>query len=67
MEEEKWSHRQISEFLSGQCPGRSIRSIQRFCSDRNIHKSSRISDSDFKDAVSIATDMVISSLVCWTR
>ncbi len=46
---EKWTHKQISDFLSAKYPGErgfSVRSVQRFCSNMDIHKTSRISDCD---------------------
>ncbi len=58
---EKWTHKQISDCLSARYPGEkgfSVRSVQRFCSNMDIHKTSRISDCDLHEAVATATNMV---------
>lgn len=63
IEGEKWSHREISEYLATSHPGHrgfSVRSIQRFCAEFDIHKTSRIGDTELKNAVSKAVEMV-----CW--
>ena len=52
--EEYATHRQISEELRGLYPGRrgfSIRSIERFCNDKDIHKTSRLSEAAVEEAV----------------
>ncbi len=61
VEKDMWTHKKISDFLSVNYRGKrgfSIRSVQRFCTDRSIHKTSRINDHELCDAVSRATDMV---------
>ena len=59
---ERWTHRQISKFLQEVNPGQrgfSLRSVERFCSLKGIHKTSRIDETTLDEAVSRATDMVI--------
>ena len=63
---ERWTHKQISGFLMESCPGQrgfSVRSIERFCSNKGIHKTSRINDLSLDVAVSKATAMVRSILI----
>ncbi len=62
---ERWTHKQISTFLMERCPGQrgfSVRSIERFCGHKDIHKTSRIDDRSLDVAVSTATAMVRSIL-----
>ena len=66
VEKDKWTHKQVSAFLQGNHPGQrgfSVRSVERFCSCKGIHKSPRIDDVKLDEAVSRATDMV-SNAVC---
>ena len=61
VERNRWTHKQVSDFLQEAHPGVrgcSVRSIQRFCSDKGIHKTPRIEDNTLDEAVSGATDMV---------
>ena len=61
----RWSYKQISAFLQEYNPGLrgfSERSVQRFCSCNNIHKTPRIDDQTLDEAVSRATDMVRISI-----
>lgn len=54
IEEKRWTHSQLSEFLLSNYPlarGVSVRSIRRFCTLRNIHKTSRPSTNDLNQAV----------------
>ena len=65
IENERWTHKQISTFLMESCPGQrgfSVRSIERFCGNKGIHKTSRIDDRSLDVAVSTATAMVRSIL-----
>ncbi len=57
IEGERWSHKKLSEFLKEKYPGGtgfSVRSIQRFCSVENIHKTSRLSSIDLDTSVADA-------------
>ena len=48
VEQDQWSHAQLSDFLKQSYPGvqgLSIRSIQRFCQEKNIHKTSKVTGS----------------------
>ena len=54
IETEKWTHSQLSTFLKTQYVGTkgiSVRSLQRFCSAKGIHKSSRASITTVDEAV----------------
>lgn len=45
VEKEGWTHAKLSNHLQGLYPeskGFSVRSLQRFCSEKNIHKTSRL-------------------------
>ena len=47
IENERWTHKQISAFLEVNHPGQrgfSVRSVERFSSYKGIHKTSRIDD-----------------------
>ena len=59
VEQDRWSHAQFSNFLK---QGFSIRSLQRFCQEKNIHKSSRVTDQELDEAVSDAVSRVCSLL-----
>ena len=61
IEEDRWSHAQLSDFLKLSYPGVqgfSIRSLQRFCQEKNIHKTSRVTDQELDEAVSNAVSKV---------
>ena len=58
VEDERWTHKQVSDYLKEHFPGRRGYSVERFCSDKDIHKTSRISDQQLDEAVSTATRMV---------
>ena len=50
----KDGHKQISVFLEADHPGQrgfSVRSVERFCSNRGIHKTPRINDQKLDEAV----------------
>ena len=54
VEQDQWSHAQLSDFLKQSYPGvqgLSIHSIQRFCQEKNIHKTSRVTDQELDEAV----------------
>ena len=55
VESEKWSHRRLSTYLQQLYPGErgfSVRSLERFCSAKGIHKTSRLSEPEIDTAVS---------------
>lgn len=59
--DDKWTHKQINSFLSAKYPGArgiSLTSIQRFCKEKEIHKTPRISDGQLQTLVSEAISMV---------
>ena len=65
IEQDRWSHAQLSDFLKHSYPGVqgfSIRSIQRFCQEKNIHKTSRVTEQELDEAVSDAVSRVCSLL-----
>ena len=65
IEQDQWSHAQLSDFLKLSYPGVqgfSIRSLQRFCQEKNIHKTSRVTDQELDEAVSNAVSKVCSLL-----
>ena len=56
------THGQISEQLCSRYPGIrgfSIRSIERFCQEKGIHKTSRLSQTEIKEAVAAGVAKVI--------
>ena len=60
--DERWSHGQLKEYFTGQFPGEkgfSIRSIERFCRSKHIHKTSRAGTEIVDEAVSEAVAKVI--------
>ena len=61
IEDERWTHKQVSDYLKEHFPGRTgyiVCSVERFCSDKDIHKTSQISDGQLDEAVSTATRVV---------
>ena len=65
VEQDRWSHAQLSEFLKQSYQGFqgfSIHSIQKFCQEKNIHKTSRVTDQELDEAVSDAVSRVCSLL-----
>ena len=55
------SHKQLSDELKACYPGFkgfSVRSIERFCAEKEIHKSSRLSSSELERVVSTAVAKV---------
>ena len=62
---ENWTHSHISLYLMRLypgCRGFSVRSIERFCSDKGIHRTSRLDASNLQEVVSEAIRKV-SALV----
>ena len=58
---DKKTHKQVRDFLLKRFPGArgfSIRSIERFCSARGIHRTARLCDSALDEAVSNAVKKV---------
>ena len=61
IEQEHTTHGKLSELLCSRYPGVrgfSIRSIQRFCHEKGIHKTSRLSQADVEDVVSAGVSKV---------
>ena len=61
IEKEHWTHAQLSSCLKVAYPGErgfSVRSIEKFCSDNNIHKVAKLSDADVDELVAEAIDKV---------
>ena len=61
IELESWTHKQVSVFLQENHPGRrgfSVRSVERFCSCKGIHRTPRVNNEALDQTVSKATDMV---------
>jgi len=63
VEQDHWTHVQLSDFLKQSYPGVqgfSERSIRRFCHEKNIHKTARVTDTELDEAVSDAVSKVCS-------
>jgi hypothetical protein len=61
VEQRRWSHSRVSDYLQQTYPGTrglSLRSIQRFCSAKGIHRTSRLDDTQVDEVVSEAVNMV---------
>ena len=61
IETDHWTHRQLSDYLQNAYPGErgfSVRSVQRFCGEKNIHKTARINTDDLHQAVADAIEKV---------
>ena len=55
--QENWTHSRLCNYLKRRYPnsrGISIRSIQRFCADKDIHKTCRLTTSELDEVVSEA-------------
>ena len=68
IERDHATHHQICEELTSTFPGKlgfSVRSIQRFCKEKNIHKTSRLSASEVKSAVQEAVLEVNEPLILY--
>lgn len=58
---EQWTHKKLSDFFQQTYPGEkgfSVRSLERFCSERDIHKTPRIRSDDLDVAVDDAIKKV---------
>ena len=67
VEVERISHLQLSSDLKARYPGSrgfSVRTIERFCADKGIHKSSRLSSSELEQVVSASVAKVCSKVQC---
>ena len=61
VEKERWTHKQLSEFLIARYPGVrgfSVRSIERFCCSKNIHKTAQLQDRELDEIVCKAVEKV---------
>ncbi len=61
VEKERWTHKQISDFLKRRYPGvrgLSVRSIERLCCSKNIHKTVQILERELDDIVCTAVSKV---------
>ena len=79
IEKEHWTHKELSAHLQHAYPGQrgtSVRSLERFCSVKGIHKTARLSTQHLDEVVSDAIAKVrircynmtcISLLVLQTR
>ena len=67
---ENWTHSRISLYLKRLYPGCwgfSVRSIERFCSNKGIHRTSRLDASNLQEVVSEAIRKVsVLVLKCFT-
>jgi hypothetical protein len=66
VEQRRWSHSRVSDYLQQTYPGTrglSLRSIQRFCSAKGIHRTSRLDDTQVDEVVSEAVNMVRSFII----
>ena len=57
IEKDRWTHRQLSDHLVQAYPGErgfSVRSLQRFCAENDIHKTERIDESALNQVVTDA-------------
>jgi hypothetical protein len=61
IEKERWTHSQLIEHLQSSISGKrgfSVRSIERFCSTKGIHRTSRLDDTQVEELVREAVDRV---------
>ena len=61
IERERWTHKKTSRYFMERYPGQrgfSVRSVERFCSNKGIHKTSRIDEQSLDGAVLNATSLV---------
>ncbi len=66
--EEGWSHSKLSTILkelNQVSKGFSVRSVQRFCTEKNIHKTSRLAAQEVDKVVSDAVAKVRSGYDVW--
>lgn len=68
IEKDRWTHARLSDYLQLAYPGEkgfSVRSVERFCSEKNIHKTSRVQTHVLNQAVMDAiTKVKIKQLYC---
>ena len=61
VEKERWTHARLSAFLQQEYPGErgfGVRSQQNFCSEKDFHKTARVSSQDLDQTVSDAVAKV---------
>ena len=61
IETDHWTHRQLSDYLQNAYPGErgfSVRSLQRFCGEKDIHQTARVNTDDLHQAVADAIEKV---------
>ena len=61
IEKERWTHSRLSDWLQQAYPGEkglSVRSVRRFCSEKDTHKTSRISGDSLNCVVTEAISKV---------
>ena len=61
VEKEHWTHARLTSHLKAAHPGErgfSVRSIEKFCSENDIHKTAKLSDVEVDDLVAEAIDKV---------
>ncbi|XP_065891603.1 uncharacterized protein [Dysidea avara] len=61
IEKERWTHKRMSLHLQYKYPSRkglSVRSLERFCRERNIHKTSRLTKPELDEVVAAAVSEV---------
>ena len=69
VERDHATHAQISDELTSMSPGErgfSASNVKRFCLAKNIHKTSRMSDSEVEHAVGQAVQKVSTVAVAYT-
>ena len=66
IEKEHWTHAQLSSFLIAEHPGErgfSVRSIERFCSDKGIHKTTKLCDVEVDELITGAVAKVLRIII----
>ena len=61
VEKDRWTHSKISEHLQQAYPGAkgfSVRPVERFCSEKGIRKTARLSEQELDEAVAGAISQV---------
>lgn len=61
IEKEQWTHEQLSRYFSAKYPGErgfSIRTVRRFCAEKNISKTTKLCDADVDECISEAIAQV---------
>ena len=65
IEQDGWTHKQLSSYLQQTYPGKngfSVRSIERYCSLQDIHRTSRITKENLDEVIANAIEKVIDVL-----